>query len=257
MSNKTPTQTDDLESKTHFGFQTVDEKAKEGLVRGVFDSVADRYDVMNDVMSVGLHRVWKDSLIDSLNPRPGMHLLDVAGGTGDISFRFLEASAGGKATVCDINAEMLGVGRRRALEQDLEDRADFICGNAESLPLEDRSVDAYTIAFGIRNVTHIENALAEARRVLKPGGRFLCLEFSPAVIPALKPLYESYSFNVIPKMGGLITNDEESYQYLIESIRKFPSPDTFEAMMKTAGLKRTQYRSMSAGVVYLHTGWRL
>ncbi len=258
MSNESlSTKTSPDATKTHFGFKDVDEQAKEGLVREVFDSVADRYDIMNDVMSMGVHRAWKNSLINTLNPRPNMHLLDVAGGTGDISFRFLEAAKGGFASVCDINAEMLRVGKRRAIERGFSESTEFICGNAESLPVPDKSVDAYTIAFGIRNVTHIDRALAEAYRTLKPGGQFLCLEFSPAVIPLLKKAYEKYSFNIIPKMGELITKDRDSYQYLVESIQKFPEPERFKSMIDKAGFERTSYRKMSAGVVALHRGWRL
>nr|WP_247120799.1 bifunctional demethylmenaquinone methyltransferase/2-methoxy-6-polyprenyl-1,4-benzoquinol methylase UbiE [Kordiimonas marina] len=244
-------------STTHFGFKTVAESEKASMVRGVFNSVADRYDVMNDFMSAGVHRLWKDSLINSLNPRANMRLLDVAGGTGDIAFRFLDASEGGEVTVCDINAEMLRVGKHRAEEQGYAGRAEFVCGDAQKLPFEDCSMDAYTIAFGIRNVTRIHEALAEAYRVLKPGGRFLCLEFSPVVVPILQKAYDSYSFNVIPKMGGIITKDEDSYQYLVESIRRFPVPDKFAAMISDAGFSRVGYRTMSAGVVALHTGVRI
>ena len=247
----------DAGSTTHFGFKTVNESEKASMVRGVFNSVADRYDVMNDVMSAGVHRLWKSSLINSLNPRPGMHLLDVAGGTGDIAFRFLDASAGGQVTVCDINAEMLRVGKGRAADKGYADRAEFVCGDAQKLPFEDRSKDAYTIAFGIRNVTRIEEALAEAYRVLKPGGRFFCLEFSPQVVPVLQKAYDSYSFGVIPKMGGMITGDADSYQYLVESIRRFPVPDRFADMISTAGFDRVGYRTMSAGVVALHYGTRI
>ncbi|GHF12812.1 ubiquinone/menaquinone biosynthesis C-methyltransferase UbiE [Kordiimonas sediminis] len=242
---------------THFGFQTVKEEDKAKLVRGVFNSVADDYDRMNDVMSVGVHRLWKDSLLDSLNPRSDMHLLDVAGGTGDIAFRFLEAAPRGVVTVCDINAEMLRVGKARAADRGYADRSDFVCGDAMQLPVENRSVDAYTIAFGIRNVTRIEDALKEAYRVLKPGGRFFCLEFSHKVVPLLKSVYDSYSFNVIPKMGEIVANDRDSYQYLVESIRRFPAPDAFEEMIKVAGFSRTGYRTMSAGVVAIHTGVKI
>jgi len=242
---------------THFGFQTVKESEKAGMVKGVFDSVADQYDIMNDVMTVGIHRSWKNSLIDSLNPRPNMKLLDVAGGTGDIAFRFLDSAPGGHVTVCDINAEMLRVGQRRAEEAGYAERADFVCGDAMKLPFSDREMDAYTIAFGIRNVTRIEAALAEAYRVLKPGGKFLCLEFSPTVVPMLQKGYDAYSFNVMPKMGELIANDSDSYQYLAESIRRFPTPANFEAMIKKAGFSRTGYRTMTAGFVAVHFGTRI
>lgn len=242
---------------THFGFKTVNEDDKAGLVRGVFNSVADQYDIMNDVMSVGIHRLWKNSLIDSVNPRPDMRLLDVAGGTGDIAFRFMERAKGTSVTVCDINAEMLRVGEARAAEKGYTGRCQFVCGDAMKLPFEDRSMDAYTIAFGIRNVTRIEEALAEAYRVLKPGARFFCLEFSPAVVPVLKEAYDSYSFKVIPAMGQMVAQDRDSYQYLVESIRQFPTPEKFDAMIKAAGFERTSWRSMSAGVVAIHSGTRL
>jgi len=245
------------DTTTHFGFQTVRESDKASMVRGVFNSVADRYDLMNDAMSAGVHRLWKDSLINSINPRPGMHLLDVAGGTGDIAFRFLEASQGGQVTVCDINAEMLRVGRKRAEDKGYAGRAEFVCGDAQKLPFGDRTKDAYTIAFGIRNVTRIEEALAEAYRVLKPGAKFFCLEFSPQVVPVLQSTYDSYSFNVIPKMGKVLTGDADSYQYLVESIRRFPAPDRFADMIRAAGFSRVSYRTMSAGVVAIHTGTRI
>ncbi len=242
---------------THFGFKTVKEEDKASLVKGVFNSVADQYDIMNDVMSAGVHRLWKNSLINSVNPRPGMRLLDVAGGTGDIAFRFLEAAPRTHVTVCDINAEMLRVGEGRAKTKGLDDRCEFVCGDAMKLPFPDRSMDAYTIAFGIRNVTRIEEALADAYRVLKPGGRFYCLEFSPAVVPVLQDAYDAYSFKFIPAMGQMVAQDRDSYQYLVESIRRFPTPEKFEAMIKTAGFSRTSWRSMSAGVVAIHSGTRI
>lgn len=245
------------EATTHFGFKTVDESSKAGMVREVFDSVADDYDRMNDVMSAGVHRLWKNSMIDTLNPRQGMHLLDVAGGTGDIAFRFLDACEGGTVTVSDINAEMLRVGAKRASENGYRDRAEFVCADAQKLPFPDCSMDAYTIAFGIRNVTRIEEALSEAYRVLKPGGQFLCLEFSHEILPLFKGAYDAYSFNVIPKMGEIVANDYDSYEYLVESIRRFPTPANFEAMIKDAGFERTNYRTMSVGVVALHTGRRI
>lgn len=242
---------------THFGFKTVAEDKKADMVKGVFNSVAGRYDIMNDVMSVGVHRLWKNSLIDSLNPRPGMHLLDLAGGTGDIAFRFLEASKGGTVTVCDINAEMLAVGKERAEAQGYADRATFVCGDAMKLPFGDCCADAYTISFGIRNVTRIPNAIGEAYRVLKPGGKFFVLEFSPEVVPVLQKAYDTYSFNVIPRMGEIITKDADSYQYLVESIRRFPTPAKFADMIKTAGFSRVKWRTMSAGVVAIHQGTRI
>lgn len=243
--------------ETHFGFTTVKESEKAGKVREVFDKVADGYDLMNDVMSMGVHRLWKNSLIDSLKPRGDMHLLDVAGGTGDIAFRFLDECKAGQVTVCDINAEMLRVGKDRATKRGYSDRAEFICGDAQTLPVPDKSVDAYTIAFGIRNVTRVQDALDDAYRVLKPGGRLLVLEFSPEVAPGMQKFYDAYSFNFIPKMGELVANDRESYQYLVESIRKFPRPSDFAAMIEKAGFSKVGWRTMSAGVVALHSGWRI
>jgi len=257
-TNETDTATGkNKHSTTHFGFRTVKEAEKAGMVKGVFDSVADKYDLMNDVMSMGVHRLWKNSLIDSLNPRPDMHLLDVAGGTGDIAFRFLDAAQNGYVTVCDINAEMLRVGKDRAAAQGYTDGTEFICCDAMKLPVADKSVDAYTIAFGIRNVTRVDEAIAEAYRVLKPGGRFLCLEFSPQVVPLLQKTYDEYSFNIITRMGEIITKDRESYQYFVESIRRFPTPAKFEEMIRSAGFSRVTYRSVSAGIACIHTGTKI
>ena len=246
---------------THFGFRDVELGDKQGLVNEVFHSVARRYDLMNDLMSGGLHRLWKEAMITALNPprddRP-FALLDVAGGTGDISFRAAEAAGNGfHATVCDINTDMLAVGRERAEAQHLDDRVDFVEGNAESLGFPDRSFDAYTIAFGIRNVPRIPLALAEAYRVLKPGGRFLCLEFSTVDVPGLDRLYDLFSFNVIPQIGRAVTGDADSYRYLMESIRQFPKPDAFAEMIRAAGFARVRYDIMSGGIVALHSGWRL
>jgi ubiquinone/menaquinone biosynthesis methyltransferase len=251
------------DSETHFGFRNVASSEKSGLVRGVFDSVASRYDIMNDLMSAGLHRLWKNALIDELDPKPGMRLLDVAGGTGDIAFRFLERSgkqsgeAKADVIVCDINASMLTVGRKRAAGRGFRDQLSWVCGDAELLPVKTHATDAYTIAFGIRNVTHIEKALAEAYRALKPGGRFLCLEFSQVALPLLAPLYEAYSFRVIPKLGQMITGDGEAYQYLVESIRRFPAQEKFARLIEAAGFSKVRYRNMSGGVVALHSGWRI
>jgi len=253
------------QSTTHFGFSTVKEEEKQSMVRGVFDSVAEKYDIMNDVMSGGLHRIWKNDFIRELRPRAGMHLLDVAGGTGDISFRFLKAAnkrtADGetpaKATICDINHNMLKAGKARALDQGIFDPIDWVTGNAEMLPLPDNSVDAYTIAFGIRNVTHIDKALEEAYRVLKPGGRFMCLEFSKVDLPLLKQIYDVYSFKLIPHFGEMVTGDKESYQYLVESIRKFPTQEKFQSMIENAGFKKASYRNLSGGIVAIHSGWRI
>jgi demethylmenaquinone methyltransferase/2-methoxy-6-polyprenyl-1,4-benzoquinol methylase len=246
---------------THFGFRTVDIDAKQSLVDDVFHSVATRYDLMNDLMSAGLHRAWKDVMVTALNPPKGeraFSLLDVAGGTGDISFRTVEAGGPGtRATVCDINTDMLGVGRERAFERGLDHVVEFVEGNAEALPFPDKSHDAYTIAFGIRNVPRIDKALAEAFRVLRPGGRFLCLEFSTVDVPGLDTLYDFYSFNVIPEIGRAVTGDAGAYRYLVESIRKFPRPVAFADMIRAAGFRRVSVRMLSGGIVALHSGWRL
>ena len=246
---------------THFGFRDVPLDDKQTLVNEVFHSVASRYDLMNDLMSMGLHRVWKDIMINALNPPRSdapFALLDVAGGTGDISFRAAkEAGYGFHATVCDINSDMLAVGRERAAKNHLEDRVDFVEGNAEALTFPDRAFDAYTIAFGIRNVPRIDIALSEAYRVLKPGGRFLCLEFSTVDVPGLDRIYDLFSFKVIPPLGRVITGDADSYQYLVESIRKFPRAAAFAEMIGNAGFSRVTWRSLSGGIVALHSGWRL
>jgi len=246
---------------THFGFRDVPLGEKQTLVNDVFHSVARRYDLMNDLMSAGLHRVWKDLMINALDPPRGdrpFALLDVAGGTGDIAFRAaLAAGPGFRATVCDINSDMLGVGRERAAARHLDDRVSFVEGNAEALAFTDRHFDGYTIAFGIRNVPRIDLALREAYRVLRPGGRFLCLEFSTVDVPGLDRLYDLFSFKVIPPLGRAVTGDAESYQYLVESIRKFPKPSAFAEMIRAAGFSRVTWQSLSGGIVALHSGWRL
>jgi demethylmenaquinone methyltransferase/2-methoxy-6-polyprenyl-1,4-benzoquinol methylase len=247
---------------THFGFRQVPLGDKQTMVDDVFHSVASRYDLMNDLMSAGLHRAWKDALVTAVNPprlgdRP-FALLDVAGGTGDIAFRVVEAgNHATHVTVADINHAMLDVGRGRAIERGLDDVVTFVEGNAEALPFPDRAFDAVTIAFGIRNVPRIELALKEAHRVLKLGGRFLCLEFSAVDVPGLDALYDAYSFNVIPAIGRAVTGDAEAYRYLVESIRRFPRPETFAGMMRTAGFGRGSFERMSGGIVALHSGWRL
>jgi demethylmenaquinone methyltransferase / 2-methoxy-6-polyprenyl-1,4-benzoquinol methylase len=243
------------ERTTHFGFRTVREADKQTLVGGVFDSVAHRYDLMNDLMSGGVHRLWKSAMLDWLNPRPDMLLLDIAGGTGDIAFRFLERGGGG-AVVVDVNREMLSVGRDRSLDRGLLSGLSWVCGDAERLPIANASMDAITIAFGIRNVTHIEAALAEARRVLKPGGRFLCLEFSRVSLPVLDRLYETYSFRVLPALGHFVAGDADAYRYLAESIRRFPSQDAFARMIRAAGLDLVRWRNLSGGIAALHSAWR-
>ncbi len=244
---------------THFGNREVPLQEKQGLVDDVFHSVARRYDLMNDLMSGGLHRAWKDALVTAVNPpradRP-FALLDLAGGTGDIAFRVAQAGgAGVRITVSDINEEMLAVGRERAAERGLD--IAFEQANAEELPYPDRSFDCVTIAFGIRNVPRIDAALKEAHRVLKIGGHFLCLEFSNVDVPGLDRLYELYSFNVIPRVGQAVTGDRDAYQYLVESIRKFPRPQVFADMMRKAGFKRAGFKQMTGGVVALHSGWKL
>lgn len=246
---------------THFGFRDVPLGEKQTLVNEVFHSVASRYDLMNDLMSGGLHRVWKDIMITALDPpksdRP-FALLDVAGGTGDIAFRAARAAGSGfHATVCDINSDMLAVGCERAAKRDLDGQVDFVEGNAEALSFADRSFDAYTIAFGIRNVPQIDLALREAYRVLKPGSRFLCLEFSTVEMPGLDKLYDLFSFKVIPPLGRMVTGDAESYQYLVESIRKFPKPNAFAEMIRDAGFSRVTWQTLTGGIVALHSGWRL
>ena len=245
----------------HFGARPVPLGEKQALVDDVFHGVARRYDLMNDLMSFGLHRTWKNALVTALDPpkHAPFAVLDVAGGTADIAFRIV-ANGGPltRATVCDINTDMLEVGRARAAKLGGDHPAvDFARANAETLPFADRSFDAVTVAFGIRNVPRIEHALAEAYRVLKIGGRFLCLEFSTVDVPALDTLYDFYSFNVIPALGRVVVGDAESYRYLVESIRRFPKPQIFAAMLRAAGFARVSFRAMSGGIVVLHSGWRL
>ena len=248
---------DDSGRTTHFGFQTVAEEDKAGKVHGVFTNVASKYDVMNDVMSVGIHRVWKDAMMDWLAPRDGQRLLDVAGGTGDVSFRFLKRAPGARATVLDMTESMLVEGQKRAEAESMAEKLDWIVGDAMALPFEDNVFDVYTISFGIRNVTRIPDALSEAYRVLKPGGRLMVLEFSQLPNDGLQKLYDLYSFNVIPKMGKLIANDADSYQYLVESIRKFPDQEMFASMIREAGFDMVKYRNLSMGIAALHSGWKI
>jgi demethylmenaquinone methyltransferase/2-methoxy-6-polyprenyl-1,4-benzoquinol methylase len=246
-------------SEASFGYGRVPEDAKQGLVNEVFAKVARRYDLMNDLMSGGLHRLWKSELLTWLGPPKSAvpyALLDVAGGTGDVAYRFLEeAGKGASAVICDISAEMIEVGRERVPEG--EDRARFVHANAEALPFARASFDAYTIAFGIRNVTHIDAAIAEAFRVLKPGGRFLCLEFSSVEVPMLDKLYDAYSFNAIPALGALVAGDSASYRYLVESIRRFPDQKTFMRLIENAGFERVRYRNLTGGIAAIHSAWRL
>ncbi|XP_029916607.1 2-methoxy-6-polyprenyl-1,4-benzoquinol methylase, mitochondrial [Myripristis murdjan] len=280
------------ERSTHFGFETVPEAEKAKRVYKVFESVAQKYDVMNDAMSLGVHRLWKDMLLHVMHPQPGARLLDVAGGTGDIAFRFLDYVRSQQerqqrrvarsmqtpswddisnnystedeaepqestAVVCDINKEMLQVGKQKAEQMGITTGLSWVVGDAEELPFDDDQFDVYTIAFGIRNVTHIDKALQEALRVLKPGGRFMCLEFSKVTNPVLARLYDAYSFQLIPVLGEVIAGDWKSYQYLVESIRKFPDQEEFKGMIEDAGFYCVQYYNLTAGVVALHSGFKL
>jgi len=242
---------------THFGSETIPEADKAGRVQGVFNSVASKYDVMNDVMSVGIHRVWKDAMMDWLAPRRGQKLLDVAGGTGDISFRFLKRAGAGHATVLDLTEPMLVEGRKRAEAAQMQDSLDWVVGDAMALPFDDNSFDVYTISFGIRNVTRPAEALNEAFRVLRPGGRCMVLEFSQLPNAGLQKAYDLYSFNVIPRMGQMIAGDRDSYQYLVESIRNFPDQDTFLGMVRQAGFENASFRNLSLGIAALHSGWKI
>jgi demethylmenaquinone methyltransferase / 2-methoxy-6-polyprenyl-1,4-benzoquinol methylase len=249
------------DTSTSFGFREVPESARQGLVNEVFSTVAERYDLMNDLMSGGLHRLWKADFITMLNPPSGpapFRLLDVAGGTGDVALKFIDRGGPGcTATICDISPEMLAVGQRKVTKAGLDGRVNVVEGNAEALPFADRSFDAYTIAFGIRNVTHIDKALKEARRVLKPGGRFLCLEFSHVDVPILDSVYDFHSFELIPRLGQLAAGAAEPYKYLVESIRRFPTQETFATMIKAAGFEQVSYRNLTGGVAAIHSGWRL
>ena len=244
-----------------FGFQTVPLARKQGLVDDVFRKVARRYDLMNDLMSGGLHRAWKDALVTAIDPprqAKVFRLLDLAGGTGDVAFRAIQAGgAGTRATVLDPSAEMLEVGRERGREKGLDDVVTFIEGNAEQLPFADLSYDAVSIAFGMRNVPRIERALSEAFRVLRPLRRFVCLEFTVVDVHGIDRLYDLYSFQVIPALGRAVVGDADPYRYLVESIRRFPSPEALAAMLRGAGFRRVSYRRMSGGIVALHSGWRL
>ena len=249
------------QNKTHFGFTEVDASEKTNRVRKVFDSVSNKYDLMNDVMSLGLHRLWKTALINQLKPKENMNIIDVAGGTGDISGRILKKTDNkASVTICDININMMEVYRDKLIDRGIINKvqsAQLVCSNAEELPFPNASFDAYVIAFGLRNVTHIEKALLEAHRVIKPGGRFICLEFSQVISPALKSLYDDYSFRVLPKLGSIIARDHASYKYLVESIRKFPNQEELSCMLKGAGLGSISYKNLSGGIVAIHSAWRL
>ena len=249
--------TDKDQGSTHFGYQTVPEGEKAGLVHGVFTRVASKYDIMNDLMSVGIHRLWKEAMMDWLVPRPGQRLLDVAGGTGDVAFRFLDRAPGSSAVVCDMTESMLVAGRQRAEADSMADRLGWVVGDAMALPFESNSFDAYTISFGIRNVTRIDDALTEAYRVLRPGGRLMVLEFSQIPNDLMQKAYDLYSFNVIPLMGQIVAGDRDSYQYLVESIRTFPDQERFATMIRQAGFDQVKYRNQTMGIAALHSGWKL
>ena len=248
---------DKKENTTHFGFETILEKDKAEKVQGVFSSVASKYDVMNDFMSLGIHRFWKDAMMDWLAPRGGQLLLDVAGGTGDISVRFLKRARNAHATVLDLTEPMLAEGRKRAATAGISGQLDWVVGDAMALPFEDQTFDVYTISFGIRNVTNPKKALAEAYRVLKPGGRIMVLEFSHIPNDLLQWCYDKYSFNVIPRLGQIIARDRSSYQYLVESIRNFPNQEKFLNLVNEAGFENTKYRNLTMGVACLHSGWKI
>ena len=256
MTDQTHNDRNPDDAEIDFGYRTVRRAAKGGMVRDVFDSVASRYDLMNDLMSGGVHRLWKAAMIDWVVPQPGQTLVDLAGGTGDISLRFLTAG-GGDAIVCDINEAMLAAGRRRRDMAQMGVRMRWCAGNAESLPFDTASVDIVTIAFGLRNVTDRDAAIAEAFRILRPGGRFLCLEFSKVDNPGLARLYDSWSFNVLPRLGQLVAGDADSYRYLVESIRTFPTPEILADMFAAAGFAQVRVRRLSGGIACIHSGWKL
>lgn len=241
-----------------FGFRRIDPTQKTGLVHNVFASVAGNYDLMNDLMSAGLHRLWKDRLINLMKPKPSDVHLDVAGGTGDIALRCYSKTSGqAKITVCDINPAMLEAGRAKVIDQGILSGINWITGNAEELPIPSNSVNLYSIAFGLRNVTHIDKALSEAVRVLKPGGRFFCMEFSPGVIPQLKPFYDQYCLNVLPKIGQFVAKDRDAYQYLAESIQKFPLQPVLAKRIEKAGLEQVKWLNLTGGIAVIHSGWKL
>ena len=244
------------DTSTQFGFRKVEAEAKQGMVRDVFSSVASNYDIMNDLMSAGMHRLWKNEFVRRINVGPNAAVLDLAGGTGDIAVRIRERTRA-HVTVCDINADMLRVGMDRQFDRGKSAGLRWVCGNAEHLPVPDQSLDIITIAFGLRNVTNIQQALADAHRALKPGGQFLCLEFSKVTVPPLAKIYDAYSFNVIPKIGEFIAKDRASYQYLVESIRLFPKQEELKRMMEQAGFAKVRYTNLTLGTVAIHQGWRI
>ena len=248
---------DKSENTTHFGFETVIESEKVKRVKDVFRNVSSKYDLMNDLMSGGVHRLWKDAMMDWINPRQGQRLLDAAGGTGDISFRFVKRAGDAHATVLDLTTKMLKEGKSRAEAAQLNENLEWVVGDAMALPFSNNTFDVYTISFGIRNVTKPQEALKEAYRVLKPGGRLMVLEFSHIPNDLLRWAYDKYSFNFIPAIGQMIVSDRESYQYLVESIRKFPDQDSFLEMVSIAGFENVKYRNLTMGVACLHSGWKL
>jgi len=254
---------DETSGRADFGARRVPEEDKASQIRAAFDSVAPYYDLMNDLMSGGIHRRWKAQMVAWLKPRPGQVLLDVAGGTGDIALSALArlappgAPGAGSVVVCDVSERMLAIGRARALDQGVLSGIEWVCADAEKLPAADGSVDLYTVAFGLRNVTRIDPALAEARRVLKPGGRFLCLEFTPEITPILQPLYDLYSFQIVPLLGWIVAGNREAYAYLVESIRRFPRQTVLCEMIARAGLDQVRFRNLTGGVAALHSAWRL
>ena len=252
MSDQRPQQ----DTLIDFGFRDVPVDEKQDLVKAVFGSVAGSYDVMNDLMSLGIHRLWKDTLIDWMAPRPGQSLIDLAGGTGDVALRFLKAG-GGSVKIIDINTDMLAAGQKRDDLKHYADQLEWIEGNAESLPAEDASVDRVTIAFGLRNVTDRMAALKDCLRVLKPGGRFCCLEFSHVENALFSHIYDGWSFGVLPQIGGMVAGDKPAYQYLVESIRKFPTQDALAEMMQEAGFAQIRYKNLTGGIAAIHSGWKL
>ena len=242
---------------TDFGFSRVKSKDKSNLVKKIFENVSDRYDLMNDFMSLGIHRVWKKSMLDWLAPRRGQSLIDVAGGTGDIAFNFIKrAKTGANATILDLTESMMIEGKKKTIDLPEESQINWVCGDAMRMPFSDRTFDVYTISFGIRNVTNISKTLSEAYRVLKPGGRLMILEFSSVNNDLISWIYDKYSFNIIPKLGEFVSNDRESYQYLVESIRKFPNQEKFSEMIINEGFRKVKYRDLTFGIAALHSAWK-
>ena len=242
---------------TDFGFSRVKSKDKSNLVKKIFENVSGRYDLMNDFMSLGIHRVWKESMLDWLAPRRGQSLIDVAGGTGDIAFNFIKrAKTGANATILDLTESMMIEGKKKTIDLPEESQINWVCGDAMRMPFSDRTFDVYTISFGIRNVTNISKTLSEAYRVLKPGGRLMILEFSSVNNDLISWIYDKYSFNIIPKLGEFVSNDRESYQYLVESIRKFPNQEKFSEMIINEGFRKVKYRDLTFGIAALHSAWK-